>query len=70
MTWVRPTGAVGTRNVLSQPSNAVRSVRRLYRVSDGIGGQRKLQGGGEGAISTVHHSVQGVGCVADGEGEW
>ena len=70
MTWVCPTGAVGTRNVLS-PSLLKRRVcsRCGFIATDGGGGQRKLRGGGEGASRTAYDSEQPVGRVVDGEGE-
>ena len=71
MTWVCPTGAVGTRDVLS-PSTLKRHVceRWLVIATDGGGWERKLRRGGEGASRTAYDSEQPVVCVVDGEGEW
>ena len=45
-------------------------VRWLVIATDGGGGQRKLRGCGEAAMSTAQHGEHAVGWVADGEGEW
>ena len=71
MTWVGPTGAVETRNVLSpSPSSNAVCGRCGFIATDGGGGQRQLRRGGEGTSRTAYDSEQPVGCVADGESEW
>ena len=71
MTWVCPTGAVGSRNVLS-PSTLKRHVcevwlyrdRRRRRSEKAAGRRRGRQ------PHRSHDSEQPEGCVVDGEGEW
>ena len=55
---------------LSASTLFVRWCERRRVTSDGGGGQRKLRGCGEAAMSTAQHGEHAVGWVADGEGEW
>jgi len=70
VTWAWTTAAGWSRIVVSQLQLSLLPCEAACVTSDGGGGQRKLRGCGEGAMSTAQHGEHAEGWVADGEGEW